>query len=90
MMMLIIIIIGIVIIIINDQGDKWWGAATIAAVCLPGLLGDTIFFVIDMVHLASVGIIHHGCAYLIISWHHLAKINQTTVYFYQHVPTAAV
>ena len=36
----IIIIKSIIKIMIDDQGDKWWGAATIAAVCLPGLLGD--------------------------------------------------
>ena len=33
-------IIKIIKIIIDDQGDVWWGSATIAAVCLPGLLGD--------------------------------------------------
>ena len=29
----------------NNQGDIWWGSATIAAVCLPGLLGN--FFVFE-------------------------------------------
>ena len=44
-----IIMVIIIIITIDDQGDVWWGAATIAAVCLPGLLGDHSLFIIVIV-----------------------------------------
>ena len=75
MMIMMMNIVGIMIIIINDQGDRWWGAATIAAVCLPGLLGDKSFFT------SSIWFIWHQLAsfimvVLIICWdhHHLAAI----------------
>ena len=32
----------------NNQGDIWWGSATIAAVCLPGLLGSFLFWIFEI------------------------------------------
>ena len=52
-----IIMVIIIIITIDDQGDVWWGAATIAAVCLPGLLGDHSPFIIVIIAIVVVIIV---------------------------------
>ena len=52
-----IIMLIIIIITIDDQGDVWWGAATIAAVCLPGLLGDNSPFIIVIIAIIVIIVI---------------------------------